>query len=335
MAEQNKNVLVAGGAGYIGSHMVKKLLDEGYHVVVLDNLSTGHKKAIDQRAKFYEGDTRDKAFLDRVFQNEDINTVIHMDAFSIVPESMKNPLKYFDNNVIGMIKLLESMVDNHVPNIVFSSTAATFGNPKGNRKITEKDPQNPINPYGESKLIMEKIMKWVSKANHLHYVALRYFNASGADASGKIGEDHHPETHLIPIVMQTAYGQRKNLQIFGDDYDTPDGTNVRDYIHINDLADAHILAMKYLNEGHKSDSFNLGSSKGFSVKQIVDTSRDVTGKPIQANDAPRRPGDPDTLVADSTKAKKVLHWKPKYGIHDIVKTAWNWKEKHPEGYQKY
>lgn len=331
---ENKNVLVAGGAGYIGSHMVQKLLDDNYHVVVVDNLSTGHRAAINPKVTFYEGDTRDKNFLDNVFENENINTVIHMDAFSIVPESMKDPLKYFDNNVIGMIKLLESMVDNHVPNIVFSSTAATFGNPINNKKISEDDPQDPINPYGESKLMMEKIMKWVSQSNDINYVALRYFNASGAHPSGKIGEDHHPETHLIPIVMQTAYGQQEVLKIFGDDYKTPDGTNVRDYIHIDDLADAHILALEYLNKNKDSNTFNLGSSTGFSVKQIVDTARKVTGKPINAKISNRRPGDPDVLVADSLKARNILGWQPKYdNVEDIIRTAWNWKQSSPEGYE--
>ncbi|KRN31213.1 UDP-glucose 4-epimerase GalE [Weissella halotolerans] len=335
MDKQNKNILVAGGAGYIGSHMVQKLLDENYKVTVIDNLSTGHKEAINPEAIFYQGDTRDKQFLDSVFAKENINTVIHMDAFSIVPESMKDPLKYFDNNVIGMIKLLESMVDNNVPNIVFSSTAATFGNPINNKKIAETDPQNPINPYGESKLMMERIMNWVSKATNINYVALRYFNASGAHPSGKIGEDHHPETHLIPIVMQTAYGQRRTLKIFGDDYNTEDGTNVRDYVHIDDLADAHILALKYLNDTKNSDSFNLGSSTGFSVKQIVDAARKVTGKPIDAEISSRRPGDPDVLVADSSKAKKVLGWTPNYdNVEDIIETAWNWKKNNPNGYQE-
>lgn len=335
MDKQNKNILVAGGAGYIGSHMVQKLLDENYKVTVIDNLSTGHKEAINPEAIFYQGDTRDKQFLDSVFAKENINTVIHMDAFSIVPESMKDPLKYFDNNVIGMIKLLESMVDNNVPNIVFSSTAATFGNPINNKKIAETDPQNPINPYGESKLMMERIMNWVSKATNINYVALRYFNASGAHPSGKIGEDHHPETHLIPIVMQTAYGQRKTLKIFGDDYNTEDGTNVRDYVHIDDLADVHILALKYLNDTKNSDSFNLGSSTGFSVKQIVDAARKVTGKPIDAEISSWRPGDPDVLVADSSKAKKVLGWTPNYdNVEDIIETAWNWKKNNPNGYQE-
>lgn len=328
-----KTVMVAGGAGYIGSHMVHQLIEQGYDVVVVDNLSTGHPKAINPKARFYKGDTRDANFLSPVLDKEDIDTIIHMDAFSIVPESVKDPLKYFDNNVIGMIRLLEAMQKHGVKRIIFSSTAAVFGNPE-RIPIKDGDRKDPINPYGESKLMMEKIMKWVDKAYGIKFVALRYFNAAGALADGSIGEDHHPETHLIPIILNTAIGQQKTLKIYGDDYDTPDGTNIRDYVHIVDLADAHILAMKYLQAGNDSASFNLGSSTGFSVKQIVDTARKVTGKEIPAEIAPRRGGDPDKLVADSTKAREVLGWKPKYdNVEDIIQTAWNWKQKHPLGYQ--
>lgn len=328
-----KTVMVAGGAGYIGSHMVHQLIEQGYDVVVVDNLSTGHPKAINPKARFYKGDTRDANFLSSVLDKEDIDTIIHMDAFSIVPESVKDPLKYFDNNVIGMIRLLEAMQKHGVKRIIFSSTAAVFGNPE-RIPIKDGDRKDPINPYGESKLMMEKIMKWVDKAYGIKFVALRYFNAAGALADGSIGEDHHPETHLIPIILNTAIGQQKTLKIYGDDYDTPDGTNIRDYVHIVDLADAHILAMKYLQAGNDSASFNLGSSTGFSVKQIVDTARKVTGKEIPAEIAPRRGGDPDKLVADSTKAREVLGWKPKYdNVEDIIQTAWNWKQKHPLGYQ--
>lgn len=327
------SILVCGGAGYIGSHMVKRLVEQGQDVVVADNLSTGHKKAINPKAKLYQGDIRDRAFLDQIFINEDITAVVHFAAFSIVPESMSEPLKYFDNNTGGMITLLEAMRDFGVKYIVFSSTAATYGVPE-HMPIKETDPQNPINPYGLSKLMMEHMMAWADQAYGIKFVALRYFNVAGAAPDGTIGEDHGPETHLVPIILQVAQGKRKELSIFGDDYDTPDGTNVRDYVHILDLADAHILAMKYLDAGNKSDAFNLGSSTGFSVKQILEETRKVTGKEIPADVAPRRAGDPDILVADSTKARKVLGWKPKYdNVHDIIQTAWTWHSKHPHGYE--
>ena len=331
---QKKTVMVAGGAGYIGSHMVYDLIQKGYDVVVVDNLSTGHKAAIDKKARFYEGDTRDRNFMRSVFKQEpNVDTVIHMDAFSIVPESVEDPLKYFDNNLIGVIALLEVMKEFGVKKIVFSSTAATYGN-RERTPIEEDDRKEPINPYGESKLMMEKIMHWVDQAYGIKFVALRYFNACGAQPDGLIGEDHTHETHLIPNIMKVALGQSKMFHIFGDDYNTPDGTNVRDYVHILDLADAHILAMKYLDAGNKSDAFNLGSSTGFSVKQILEETRKVTGKEIPADVAPRRAGDPDILVADSTKARKVLGWKPKYdNVHDIIQTAWTWHSKHPHGYE--
>ena len=289
-------ILVAGGAGYIGSHMVKDLIEHGYDVVVADNLSTGHKKAINPKAKFYYGDIRDRAFLDRIFVNEEIEAVVHFAAFSIVPESMSEPLKYFDNNTSGMVTLLEAMRDFGVKYIVFSSTAATYGTPE-HMPIKETDPQKPINPYGLSKLMMEQMMAWADKAYGIKFVALRYFNVAGAAPDGTIGEDHGPETHLVPIIMQVAQGKRKELSIFGDDYDTPDGTNVRDYVHVMDLADAHILALQYLKKNNQSNQFNLGSSTGFSNKQMLEAAREVTGKEIPAKMEPRRPGDPDTLVA--------------------------------------
>lgn len=251
-------ILVAGGAGYIGSHMVKDLLANGEEVVVADNLSTGHRKAVDPRAKFYIGDIRDRAFLDQIFINEDIKAVVHFAAFSIVPESMSEPLKYFDNNTGGMITLLEAMRDFKVKYIVFSSTAATYGVPE-HMPIKETDPQKPINPYGLSKLMMEHMMAWADSAYGVKFVALRYFNVAGAAPDGSIGEDHGPETHLVPIIMQVAQGKRAELSIFGDDYNTPDGTNVRDYVHVMDLADAHLLAFKYLFAGNESNAFNLGS----------------------------------------------------------------------------
>ena len=324
-------ILVAGGAGYIGSHMVKDLVEHGQEVVVADNLSTGHRDAINPKAKFYEGDIRDRKFLDKIFDNEDIEAVVHFAAFSIVPESMSKPLKYFDNTG-GMITLLEAMRDHNIKYIVFSSTAATYGVPE-HMPIKETDPQNPINPYGLSKLMMEKMMHWADKAYGIKFVALRYFNVAGAAPDGTIGEDHGPETHLVPIILQVAQGKRKELSIFGDDYNTPDGTNVRDYVHVMDLADAHILAIKYLEAGNESNAFNLGSSTGFSNKQILEAAREVTGEPIPAKIAPRRPGDPDSLVAASDKARNVLGWDPKYDdVHDIIATAWKWHSTHPKGY---
>lgn len=325
-------ILVAGGAGYIGSHMVKDLVEHGQEVVVADNLSTGHRDAINPKAKFYEGDIRDRKFLDNIFDNENIEAVVHFAAFSIVPESMSKPLKYFDNNTGGMITLLEAMRDHNIKYIVFSSTAATYGVPE-HMPIKETDPQNPINPYGLSKLMMEKMMHWADKAYGIKFVALRYFNVAGAAPDGTIGEDHGPETHLVPIILQVAQGKRDELSIFGDDYNTPDGTNVRDYVHVMDLADAHILAIKYLEAGNESNAFNLGSSTGFSNKQMLEAAREVTGEPIPAKIAPRRPGDPDSLVAASDKARNVLGWDPKYDdVHDIIATAWKWHSTHPKGY---
>ena len=319
-------ILVAGGAGYIGSHMVKDLVEHGQDVVVADNLSTGHRDAINPKAKFYEGDIRDRKFLDKIFDNENIEAVVHFAAFSIVPESMSKPLKYFDNNTGGMITLLEAMRDHNIKYIVFSSTAATYGVPE-HMPIKETDPQNPINPYGLSKLMMEKMMHWADKAYGIKFVALRYFNVAGAAPDGTIGEDHGPETHLVPIILQVAQGKRDELSIFGDDYNTPDGTNVRDYVHVMDLADAHILAIKYLEAGNESNAFNLGSSTGFSNKQMLEAAREVTGEPIPAKIAPRRP------VAASDKARNVLGWDPKYDdVHDIIATAWKWHSTHPKGY---
>ena len=329
----SETIMVAGGAGYIGSHMVHQLLKTGYDVVIVDNLSTGHRQAVNPQARFYEGDTRDIQFLKQVFAQESIQAIIHMDAFSIVPESVGDPLKYFDNNVIGMIKLLEIMQQYDVKYLIFSSTAATFGQPQQS-PITEQTPQQPINPYGVSKLMMEQMMRWVDQAYGIKSVALRYFNAAGALADGSIGEDHNPETHLIPIILKTAMGQQDTLKIYGNDYQTPDGTNVRDYVHVTDLAQAHILALKYLQAGNPSTAFNLGSNQGFSVQEIIQAARKVTQKAIPTEIAPRRGGDPDILIADSSRAKSILGWQPQYtDIQEIIKTAWTWKQKHPQGYQ--
>lgn len=327
------SVLVLGGAGYIGSHTVDRLVEAGKDVVVVDSLVTGHLAAVRKEAKFYQGDLADKDFMRKVFtENPDIDAVIHFAAFSLVAESMKDPLKYFDNNTAGMVKLLEVMNEFDIKYIVFSSTAATYGIPE-KMPIYEDDPQLPINPYGESKLMMEKIMRWADEAYGIKFVALRYFNVAGAKPDGSIGEDHHPETHLLPIVLQVAMGEREKLQIFGDDYNTPDGTNVRDYVHPFDLADAHILAVDYLRNDNESSAFNLGSSTGFSNLEIVKAAREVTGKEIPAEIAARRGGDPDTLIAASEKARKVLGWKPEFDdIHKIIETAWKWHTTHPQGY---
>ena len=327
------SVLVLGGAGYIGSHTVDRLVEAEKDVVVVDSLVTGHLAAVRKEAKFYQGDLADKDFMRKVFtENPDIDAVIHFAAFSLVAESMKDPLKYFDNNTAGMVKLLEVMNEFDIKYIVFSSTAATYGIPE-KMPIYEDDPQLPINPYGESKLMMEKIMRWADEAYGIKFVALRYFNVAGAKPDGSIGEDHHPETHLLPIMLQVAMGEREKLQIFGDDYNTPDGTNVRDYVHPFDLADAHILAVDYLRNGNESSAFNLGSSTGFSNLEIVKAAREVTGKEIPAEIAARRGGDPDTLIAASEKARKVLGWKPEFDdIHKIIETAWKWHTTHPQGY---
>ena len=325
-------IAVLGGAGYIGSHTVKQLLAAGEDVIVLDNLITGHRKAVDRRARFYQGDIRDFKFLSSVFSQEKVDGIVHFAAFSVVPESMKNPLKYFDNNTCGMVTLLEAMKQFGIKRIVFSSTAATYGEPK-QIPIKETDPQIPTNAYGESKLAMEKIMHWADLADGLKFIALRYFNVAGAMPDASIGEDHSPETHLIPIILQVAAGKRLNLQIFGNDYPTKDGTNVRDYVHVLDLADAHVLALKYLEAGNSSTAFNLGSATGFSNMEILQAARKVTDKEIPASIGPRRSGDPSTLIASSEKAKKILGWKPKFdNIEKIIETAWKWHENTPEGF---
>ncbi|MGT2959188.1 UDP-glucose 4-epimerase GalE [Streptococcus bovimastitidis] len=328
-------ILVLGGAGYIGSHMVDWLIENGSEeVVVVDNLVTGHRQAVHPEASFYQGDLADQDFMRRVFQeNKDIDAVIHFAAFSLVGESMTDPLKYFDNNTVGMVKLLEVMNEVGVKKIVFSSTAATYGIPE-ELPIKETTSQAPINPYGESKLMMEKIMDWCDQAYGIKFVALRYFNVAGDKPDGSIGEDHKPETHLIPIVLQVANGQREKMMIFGDDYETADGTNIRDYVHPFDLAQAHLLAVNYLRKGNNSSAFNLGSSTGFSNLQIIEVARKVTGKEIPCEIGPRRQGDPDVLVADSIKARDILGWKPEFdNIEKIIASAWTWHSSHPNGYE--
>lgn len=328
------SILVLGGAGYIGSHTVYELIDAGEHVVVVDNLETGFREAVHPHAVFYEGDIRDRAFLDSVFEKEDIEGVIHFAANSQVGESMVKPLKYYNNNLCGTEVLLESMVAHGVDKIVFSSTAATYGEPE-RIPILETDRTLPTNCYGETKLSMEKMFKWTANAHNLRFVSLRYFNACGAHPNGRIGEAHNPETHLIPLILQVPNNQREYISIFGTDYDTKDGTCVRDYIHVNDLAQAHILAMKYLREGNESNIFNLGNGVGFTVKEVVETARAVTGHPIPAKEEPRRAGDPSTLIASSEKAKQILGWQPHYAdLNTIISTAWNWHQSHPNGYKE-
>ena len=326
-------ILVLGGAGYIGSHTVYELIDNDEDVVIIDNLLTGHEEAVHPKARFYKGDIRDKEFLDSVFKKEKIDAVIHFAASSLVGESMEKPLKYYDNNLCGTKILLDSMVEHGIDKIVFSSTAAVYGEPE-RIPILETDKTEPTNTYGETKLSMEKMFKWVGKAHGLRYVSLRYFNACGAHVSGKIGEDHNPESHLIPLILQVPNGKREFISIFGEDYQTKDGTCIRDYIHVTDLAQAHILAVKYLQNGGKSDIFNLGNGIGFSVKEVIETARKVTQKEIPAKVTPRRTGDPAKLIASSDKAKKVLGWKPQHAeLDEIISTAWNWHKNHPDGFK--
>lgn len=325
-----KTILVAGGAGYIGSHMVALLLERGYEVVVADNLSTGHWQAA-KGAKLRVGDLRDSAFLDRLFTEFKIDGIINFAAFSLVGESVKNPLKYYDNNVGGSISMLKAMDRHGINKIVFSSTAAVYGEPE-KQPIEETDRTEPTNPYGETKLAIEKMLKWSDNAYGIRYVALRYFNAAGSNTEVGIGEDHSPESHLIPLVLKTALGQRSHIGIFGDDYPTPDGTCVRDYIHVRDLAEAHLLALQYLDKGGKSDAFNLGSGDGYSVKEIIETARKITGREIPAIVEPRRAGDPSILIASNKKAAEVLGWKPARGLETIIADAWNWHSNHPDGY---
>lgn len=328
------SILVLGGAGYIGSHTVYELVNSGEDVVIADNLVTGHIEAVNKKARFYQGDIRDKEFLDDLFKKEKIDSVIHFAASSLVGESVNEPLKYYENNLYGTMVLLKSMLDNNITKIVFSSTAATYGEPE-NIPILESDRTEPTNPYGETKLAMEKLFKWAFNAYGIRFVSLRYFNACGANKSGSIGEDHSPETHLIPLILQVPNGKREAISIFGEDYDTNDGSCIRDYIHVSDLANAHILSLDYLNKGGKSDIFNLGNGVGFSVKEVIESARKVTGHNIPAVICDRRQGDPAKLVASSEKARKILGWKPEYtDLKEIIETAWNWHRNNPNGYDK-
>ncbi len=327
-------ILVLGGAGYIGSHTVYELVDYGEEVVIVDNLETGHVEAVHPKAKFYQGDIRNRAFIDRVFEENKIDAVIHFAANSLVGESMTNPLKYYDNNLCGTKVLLDSMVAHRIDKIVFSSTAATYGEPE-NIPILETDKTCPTNCYGETKLSMEKMFKWTGRAHGLRYVSLRYFNACGAHESGRIGEAHAPETHLIPLILQVPNGKREAITIYGDDYPTPDGTCIRYYIHVTDLAMAHIQAVQYLRAGNPSNIFNLGNGVGFSVKEVIEAARAVTGHPIPAVIEGRRAGDPARLIASSEKAREVLGWNPQHDdLSKIIASAWKWHQGHPDGFAK-
>jgi len=324
-------ILVTGGAGYIGSHVVKELLRQGHKPIVFDNLQTGHRKTT-KDALFIEGDLSDQKKLKETFQAYQIDTVIHFAADSLVGESVQNPLKYFNNNVKNSLILIEIMEEFKVKKIVFSSSAAVYGEPK-EIPITEEHPCAPTNPYGETKWIFEKILEAFHVAGKIDYISLRYFNAAGADPEGGLGEDHSPETHLIPLVIQAALDGTP-VPVYGTDYNTPDGTCIRDYIHVTDLANAHILALRKLEQENISGIYNLGNDNGYSVREVIETVKKVTGRKIAAVDSPRRPGDPARLVASSDKIKKELGWTPKYpDLETIVETAWEWHKKHPKGYE--
>lgn len=320
-----KNILVIGGAGYIGSHTVRLLAKQGYNPVVFDNLSKGHPEAV-KGYPLEQGDLGDKARLTDVLKKYRIEAVMHFAAFIEVGESVRQPSKYYHNNVAQVLNLLDTLVESNIKYFVFSSTAATFGEPVS-PKIDEKHPQHPINPYGKTKLMVEQMLEDFDTAYGLKATALRYFNASGADDCGEIGESHTPETHLIPLVLQAAAGKRPSIKIFGTDYPTQDGTCVRDYVHVNDLARAHILALEKMVTNNASERFNLGSGNGYSVAELISTAKRITGVDFKVETAPRRTGDPAVLVADSTKAKRLLGWEPQYDLSRIIETAWHW-EKH-------
>ncbi len=318
-------ILVCGGAGYIGSHINKELNKEGYETVVFDNLVYGHREAVKWGA-FVQGDLANLEDLEQVFSAYDIEAVFHFAAYAYVGESVKEPEKYYYNNVVNTLNLLQVMRKHGCNKIIFSSTCATYGEPE-RVPITEDMPQHPINPYGATKLMMERIFRDYHAAYGLEYVVLRYFNAAGCDPEGEIGESHDPETHIIPLVLDAAGGQRPDIKVFGTDYNTLDGSCIRDYIHVSDLASAHLLALHHLEAGKESDFFNLGNALGTSVMEVVESVKRVTGRDFKVVMAPRRPGDPERLVGSSEKAMKILGWKPKYAdIDTIVKHAWNWHE---------
>jgi UDP-glucose 4-epimerase len=323
-------VLVTGGAGYIGSVATEDLRARGEQVVVIDNLVYGHRQAVDPSVPFYEGSIGDPVLLEKILSEHEIEACMHFSAYAYVGESVEQPAKYFENNVVETLHLLDALVKANVKKFVFSSTCATYGEPE-RIPIDERHPQRPTNPYGWSKFMVERILESYDAAYGLKFVALRYFNASGA--TEKCGEHHEPETHLIPLVLFAAQGKRESVSIFGDDYPTPDGTAVRDYIHISDLSQAHLLALDHLRKGGASEFINLGNGTGFSVREVIEAARRVTGRKIKTVSAPRRAGDPSRLVADAAKARAVLGWTPQFPeIEKIIESAWRWHEAHPDGY---
>jgi UDP-glucose 4-epimerase len=329
VSQAEQTILVTGGAGYIGSHAVLALKKAGYPVVVLDNLVYGHRALVEDvlKTELVIGDTNDRALLDHLFATRNISAVMHFAAYAYVGESVTDPGKYYRNNVVGTLTLLEAMVAASIKKFVFSSTCATYGVPD-RVPIPENHPQNPINPYGASKLMVEKILADFDIAHRLKAVCFRYFNAAGADPEGHLGEDHNPETHLIPLVLLTALGQRDEISIFGTDYPTADGTCVRDYIHVSDLATAHVLGLEYLLKGGESQAFNLGNGLGFSVREVIATARQITGQAILVRECDRRPGDPPALVGSSEKARTLLGWQPQYAdLPSIMTHAWAWHQK--------
>lgn len=317
-------LLVTGGAGYIGSHFVLGEREKGREVLVLDNLVRGHEEAL-LGAPFIQGDIADRTLLSQIFERHSVDAVVHFAAYAYVGESVGDPAKYYRNNVSGTLALLEAMRDHGVRQFVFSSSCATYGNPRYT-PMDEAHPQDPINPYGESKYVCEKILQAFDRAHGLRFVSLRYFNAAGADPKGRLGESHDPEPHLIPLILQVAGGKRSHVSVFGNDYDTPDGTCIRDYIHIQDLGEAHSLALEHLRSGGESRFYNLGTEKGNSVLEAVETARSVTGRDIAVETGPRREGDPPKLVASAVRIRKELGWSPRYGeLRDIIETAWRWE----------
>ena len=329
MSQEKSTILVTGGAGYIGSHAVLALQQAGYEVIVLDNLSYGHRELVDEvlKVKLIVGDTSDRALLDEVFSSHKIAAVMHFAAFIAVGESVTEPAKYYHNNVTGTLTLLEAMLAASIKNFVFSSTCALYGVPKF-IPLTEDHPQDPISPYATTKWMVERMLADFDSAYNFKSVAFRYFNAAGAEPNGLLGEDHSPETHLIPLVLLAAMGKRDAITIYGTDYPTPDGTCVRDYIHVCDLAQAHVLGLEYLLKGGDRAVFNLGNGNGFSVREVIETAKEVTGKEIKIVESDRRPGDPPILVGSSDKVKSVLGWQPQYSdLHQIIAHAWQWHQK--------
>ena len=331
--KRDSMILVVGGAGYIGSHTVKEILAKGYDVVVLDNLSTGHRESLDSRVEFVEGDLGNLEVLDHIFTTYPIQAAMHFAANSLVGESVQDPAKYYGNNVLATFTLLQKMREYKVSNFIFSSTAAAYGIPE-TTPITEETQVSPINPYGRSKLMVEQMLEDFHAAYGMNYAALRYFNAAGAYETGEIGEDHTPESHLIPIVLQHLLGQRETISVFGTDYNTPDGTCIRDYIHVTDLARAHVMSLESMLNGKNTNVvYNLGTGKGFSVREIIETCETVTGIKATIIEADRRAGDPDELVASADKIYRELGWTPEYSLEKIIESAWNWHKNHPAGYK--